>query len=113
MFIQKYLEMEKDFTDENELFEAVAQILEEERNNKLQNDRPASNIASSFKEVISSKESKSGSNDTDSNSQTISWSSCKCSTVVEKILKIKKTWKLFNLFFYEMKKWKDQRHEQI
>jgi len=70
LFVQKYFEMEKDFTDENELFEAVAQVLEEERSNKLQNERSPSNFASTFK-VISTKESTAASNDTN-NSQTVS-----------------------------------------
>jgi len=72
IFVQKYLEMEKNFTNEDELFEAVAQVLEEDRTSKIKNEKTTSNFASTFKEVISTKESGSGSNDAENNSKTIS-----------------------------------------
>lgn len=64
--------MEKNFTNEDELFEAVAQVLEEDRTSKIKNEKTTSNFASTFKEVISTKESGSGSNDAENNSKTIS-----------------------------------------
>lgn len=86
IFVQKYLEMEKNFTNEDELFEAVAQVLEEDRTSKIKNEKTTSNFASTFKEVISTKESGSGSNDAENNSKTISWLCHLCSPFVEMFL---------------------------
>lgn len=59
-FLEKYKEMEKDFTDENELFEAVVKALAEEKSLIASNEQKSSgnSMASMFTSAVNNKASQ-------------------------------------------------------
>lgn len=59
--MEKYKEMEKDFTDENELFEAVVKALAEEKSLIASNDQKSSgnSMASMFTSAVNKASQKS------------------------------------------------------
>jgi len=58
--LEKYKEMEKDFTDENELFEAVVKALAEEKSLIASNEQKSSgnSMASMFTSAVNNKASQ-------------------------------------------------------
>jgi len=72
IFVEKYREMEKDFSDDDELFDAVANVLEAERNKKSSKNQPSSFVSILEEVATSSEKSKLTSEDIHMTSNTAS-----------------------------------------